>query len=53
LANRFHESVTAALVWDGITRGDDDLTEGFGVEARNRGLPVVEISTDVLEEAVT
>jgi hypothetical protein len=53
LANRFHESVTAALVWDGITRGDDDLTEGFGVEARNRGLRVVEVSTDGLKRAVT
>jgi hypothetical protein len=53
LANRFHESVIAALVWDGITRGNDDLTEGFGVEARDRGLRVVEISTDGSEGTVT
>ncbi len=40
------EPVTAMLVWNGASRGSDDLTEAFGVEARNRGLPVVEVRTD-------
>lgn len=45
LARQFDEPVTAVLVWDGRSRGDHDLTEEFGTEARKRGLPVVEVST--------
>jgi|SRR6516165_2769917 hypothetical protein len=46
LSHQFREPVTAMLVWDGTSRGNDDLTAGFGLEARNRGLPVIEVRTD-------
>ena len=39
-------AVTALLVWDGTSRGNDDLAAGFEIEARNRGLLVVEVRTD-------
>lgn len=45
LANAVQKPVTAVLIWDGVSRGDHDLTEEFGVEARERGLPVVEVKT--------
>ncbi len=35
----------AALVWDGVSRGEADLTQAFGAEAARRGFPVVEIKT--------
>ncbi len=44
-AEQLHESVTAVLVWDGASRGDHDITEAFGVEAHNRSLPVLDVST--------
>jgi hypothetical protein len=47
LGQQVHEPVTAALIWDGASRGDDDLTAGFRIEARNRGLPIVEVRTDL------
>jgi hypothetical protein len=37
--------VLAMLVWEGASRGDDDLTAAFGREAERRGLRVIEIST--------
>ena len=40
-----HPPVTAVLVWDGQSRGEGDLSESFGVEAKRRGFPVVTIST--------
>jgi hypothetical protein len=46
LGHKFHEPVTAMLVWDGASRGSSDLTAGFGPEARKRGLPIVEVRTD-------
>jgi hypothetical protein len=45
LGKQFNESVTAVLVWDGVSRRNHDITEAFAVEARNRGLPVLEVST--------
>ena len=45
LAERLKQPVEAALVWDGASRGDHDITEEFGVEARKRGLPVIELKT--------
>lgn len=39
------EMVAAAMVWDGVPRGDDDYTAAFGKEARRRGIEVLEIST--------
>ncbi|HEU5439556.1 MAG TPA: hypothetical protein VFU88_09725 [Ktedonobacterales bacterium] len=42
---RGSEGVTAVVVWDGASRGPDDLTADFAEEARRRGLRVVEIST--------
>ena len=47
LAKHYSQPATAALVWDGISRGDHDITEAFGVEARKRGLPLVEVNTQV------
>jgi hypothetical protein len=45
LAKQRRERVKAALVWNGKSRGDQDITEEFGNEARKRGWPVVEVST--------
>jgi hypothetical protein len=45
LEEQLHYPVSAALVWEGISRGDHDITEDFGVEARKRGLAVVEVKT--------
>jgi hypothetical protein len=45
LAKEAHKPATAVLIWDGTSRGDHDLTEEFGVEARNRGLAVIEVKT--------
>lgn len=45
LAARKHEKPTAVLVWDGRSRGEHDLTEAFGEEARRRGLRVLTVET--------
>lgn len=45
LASASEGKLTAALVWDQRPRGNGDLTQGFGEEARRRGWPVVEIAT--------
>ena len=39
------EEVCALLVWDGRSRGTGDLTEAFGIEAKQRGLRVLELLT--------
>jgi hypothetical protein len=39
------EEVRAVLVWDGRSRGPGDLTEGFGVAAKQRGLGILEVLT--------
>jgi hypothetical protein len=39
------EQVNALLVWDGRSRGLGDLTEAFGVAAKQRGLNVLEVLT--------
>jgi hypothetical protein len=39
--------VLAMLVWEGASRGDNDLTAAFGREAGRRGLRVIEVSTVV------
>ena len=39
------EPVAATLVWDGVSRGENDYTDQFGSEARYRGLPVFEVPT--------
>jgi hypothetical protein len=36
---------SAAIVWDGISRGTDDITAAFERSAKNRGMDVFEIST--------
>jgi hypothetical protein len=38
-------AVLAVLVWDGCSRGADDLTATFGAAARARGIPIHEIAT--------
>ena len=45
VAARTGAGVVAVLVWEGESRGTDDLTEAFGREARVRRLPVVEVLT--------
>lgn len=39
------QTVRVVVVWDGLSRGDDDITAAFREEARVRGLAVEEIST--------
>ncbi len=39
------QPVKALLVWDGASRGDDDVTVAFQQEAQDRGLAVEHIST--------
>jgi len=39
------DSVNAVLVWNGVSRGDDDMTNSFGQTARSLGLQVLELST--------
>jgi len=45
MAAQLKQPVAACIVWDGASRGAHDLTEEFGVEARKRGLAVVERMT--------
>jgi hypothetical protein len=45
LAKQLHYPTCAALVWDGVSRGAHDITEQFGIEARKRGLAVIEVKT--------
>jgi hypothetical protein len=35
----------ALLIWDGVSRGDDDLTADLAIKARARNWPVVEVLT--------
>jgi hypothetical protein len=45
LGLELHQTVTAVLVWDRESRGEGDLTEEFGVYARNKGVPVINVMT--------
>jgi hypothetical protein len=45
MAAQLKQPVAACLVWDGASRGDRDLTEEFGVEARKRKIAVFERMT--------
>ncbi len=45
LAGESGGQALAALVWEGASRGADDLTAAFGEEARRRGLRTVHAST--------
>ena len=45
LGRTTNDDVCAVLVWEGTSRGADDLTEAFGVAARQRGLRVLEVFT--------
>jgi hypothetical protein len=45
LAKERGESVMATLIWNGESRGAEDITERFGNEARNRGWRVAEVRT--------
>jgi hypothetical protein len=45
LGQEFRLPVVAALVWDGKSRGEDDLTEEFGVYARSKSVPVIDVMT--------
>jgi hypothetical protein len=39
------QPASAVLAWDGASRGDADITGDFGIEAKRRGLPVLEVLT--------
>jgi hypothetical protein len=45
LGQLLKQPVTAVLVWDGRSRGPGDLTEEFGLLARKKGFPIVEVMT--------
>jgi hypothetical protein len=45
MASSAGEEVRALLVWDGRSRGAGDLTEAFGILAKQRGLDVLEVLT--------
>lgn len=45
LAGESRGEALAVLVWEGASRGPDDLTAAFGEEARRRGLRAVAAST--------
>jgi hypothetical protein len=49
LGQHLHKPVAAMLIWEGASRGSDDHTAALGVAAGIRGLPVVEIRTDLSE----
>ena len=39
--------VVAVIVWDGVSRGEEDVTADFAREAQVRGFRVIEVSTTV------
>jgi hypothetical protein len=45
LAQQTGVDLVAVRVWEGDSRGEGDLTEAFGDEARERGLPVLDVLT--------
>ena len=45
LAGEQHEPAGAIIVWEGQSRGADDLTDAFRKDAAARGLQVVQIAT--------
>lgn len=45
LGLQLHEKVTAVLVWDGKASGGGDLTADFGMRAREKALPIIEVMT--------
>jgi hypothetical protein len=45
LARETGQPVSAALVWDGASRGSDDLTAAFGDAAKQRELHVFDVRT--------
>jgi len=45
LGQKLRVPVTAVLVWDGKSRGKEDLTEEFGRYARSKKVAVIEIMT--------
>jgi hypothetical protein len=45
LASQLQHPVTAVRIWEGQSRGEDDITEEFGDCALKAGIPVMEILT--------
>ena len=45
LGRRLQLPVTAAMAWDGKSRGEGDVTAEFGAYARRNGIRVVEVKT--------
>ena len=45
IATEIDEPISTCMVWNGVSRGENDLTERFGIEARKRGLAVIERMT--------
>jgi hypothetical protein len=49
LGQQLYKPVAAMLIWEGASRGSDDHAAALGVAACTRGLPVVEVRTDLSE----
>lgn len=45
LASQLQHPVTAVRIWEGQSRGEDDITEEFGDYALKAGIPVMEVLT--------
>ena len=45
VAKKFETSVKALVIWNGQSRGSDDVTGHFLEQAKLRGIPVTQIST--------
>ncbi len=45
LMKELRQPASAVLVWNGASRGDAYITGDFGIEAKRRGLPVLEVLT--------
>jgi hypothetical protein len=40
-----HDQLTAMIIWEGISRGEDDLTADFAMRAQGAGIPIEEVIT--------
>lgn len=45
LSKAGNESQAAILVWDGIDSGPGDMTSNFAMAAKDRGVPLLQVST--------
>ncbi len=45
LSDTLHAQLVAVIVWEGVSRGTDDVTARFAADARERGVTLEELST--------